>query len=258
MLEYIDSHAHYDDAAFDDDRYETIERVHAGGVMRIINIGCTEESSLASLGFAERYEYVYAAVGMHPENVDDVKEGYIDRLKKMCANEKTVAVGEIGLDYHYEGFDREKQQRIFSEQLELAEELGLPVIVHSRDAAMDTLDILKKYRPKGVMHCFSGSPETAEEVLRLGMYLGFTGAVTFRNAKRAAKVLEMVPADRLLLETDCPYMAPEPHRGKRCDSSLIVHTIARIAEIKGMTAEEVASAATENTYRLFERMKQHP
>ena len=254
MLEYIDSHAHYDDKAFDADRDELLIRLHSGSVRKILNIGCTEESSFASVRLAEKYDFIYAAVGIHPEYAGTQSEHYLDDLRALCGHKKTAAVGEIGLDYHFEGYDREVQKEIFEEQLILAKEFDLPVVVHSRDASKDTLDILKKFRPKGVVHCFSGSAETAREVLKLGMYLGFTGGITFRNVRRAAECIKEVPRDRFLLETDAPYMAPEPFRGQRSDSSMIVHTIAKIAELKGMSPEETAAAASENTLRLFEKM----
>ena len=254
MYGYIDSHAHYDDKAFDADRDELLTRLHGGSVRKIINIGCSEESSYDSVRLADKYDFIYAAVGIHPENAGKQSANYLEELRSLCAHKKTVAVGEIGLDYHYEGFDRSVQKELFEEQIVLAKEFDLPVIVHSRDAAEDTLIILKKFRPKGVVHCFSGSPETAREILKLGMYLGFTGAVTCKNAKKAAECIKEVPLDRFLLETDAPYMAPEPFRGKRSDSGMIVHTINRIAELKEISPEETAAAASENTERLFGKM----
>ena len=251
MLRYIDTHAHYDDEAFDADRDILLPRLHEENLDRIINIGCSVKSCLTSVSLAEKYDFIYAAVGIHPEHDGTQPEDYTDILRRLCGNRKVIAIGEIGLDYHYEGYRREEQIKLFEEQLTLAAELELPVIVHSRDAVKDTVDILKKHRPEGVVHCFSGSAETAREILGIGMYLGFTGAVTFKNAKRAAKVIEEVPADRFLLETDCPYMAPEPFRGKRCDSSMIQYTIRRIAELKGSSPEDIAAAADENAIRLF-------
>ena len=255
MLEYIDSHAHYYSEEFDADRDELLKSIHEGGVKRIINIGCSAESSRQSVGLAEKYDFIYAAVGIHPEEANTVKPEDIDTIKQLCGHEKTVAVGEIGLDYHYEGYDREKQIALFELQLEMAKELDLPVIIHSRDAVEDTMNVLKKHRPKGVVHCYTGSAETAKEILKLGMYLGFTGVLTFKNARKAVETVRVAPMDRLLLETDCPYMAPEPFRGKRSDSSMIVKVIDKMAEIKGISPEEAAAAATENTYRLFNRLR---
>ena len=202
---------------------------------------------------AQKYDYIYASVGVHPESVDETPADYIGTLRELIASEpKIKAVGEIGLDYHYEGYDREKQIRFFREQLELAKELDMPVIVHSRNAAEDTVEILKEYRPKGVVHCFSGSAETAREILKTGMYIGFTGVLTFKNAKKALKALEAVPMDRLLMETDCPYMAPEPFRGSRCDSSMIAYTAAKAAEIKGIPVEELLEITCRNGMKMYD------
>ena len=247
----FDSHAHYDDERYDGEREQVIENLFDSGVCGIINIGCTLERSQKSVDFADKYENFYAAVGIHPEDVEDLPADYLDTLRKWTENEKVVAIGEIGLDYHYEGYNREKQIEVFKEQLELAKELDMPVIIHSRDATEDCMAILKEYKPKGVMHCFSGSAETAKEVLSLGMSISFTGVLTFKNARRALEALEVVPMDRLLLETDCPYMAPEPHRGERCDSSMIPFIAEKIAEIKGLDAQTVLNTCTENTKKLF-------
>lgn len=256
MLEYIDSHAHYDSEQFDPDRDELLNRVHNSGVSRIVNMGCNLERSRLSVEYADKYPFVFAAVGIHPEDVVGTPSDYLEYLKKWAKNPKTVAIGEIGLDYHYEGFDPALQKRIFEEQLDLAAELSLPVVIHSRDAAEDTMSILRRRGTvNGVMHCFSGSAETAKQVLALGMNISFTGVLTFKNARRSIEALEAVPMDRLMLETDCPYMSPEPNRGKRCDSSMIVHIIQKIAEVKGVSPELVAKQTTENTIKLFKRMK---
>lgn len=256
MLTYIDSHAHYDAEQFDPDRDELLEALHKGGVRNIVNIGCTLERSQFSIDLAEKFPFIYAAVGIHPEDAADTPSDYLEKIRKMAENEKVVAVGEIGLDYHFEGFDRELQMRFFEEQLDLAEEKNLPVVIHSRDATEDTMRILgKRGKIYGVMHCFSGSAETAKQVLALGMNISFTGVLTFKNARKAVEALEVVPLDRLMLETDCPYMAPEPNRGKRCDSGMIVNVIEKIAELKGVTPELVAEKTMENTLKLFSRMK---
>lgn len=256
MLEFIDSHAHYDDAQFDPDRDELLNRIHEGGVLKIVNMGCNMERSRLSAEYAEKYPFMYAAVGIHPEDVEGTPADYLETLKNWAALPKTVAIGEIGLDYHYEGYDPDLQKRIFEEQLDLAQELSLPVVIHSRDATEDCMNILRKRgKVNGVMHCFSGSAETAKQVLALGMNISFTGVLTFKNARKAIEALEVVPLERLMLETDCPYMAPEPNRGKRCDSSMIVHIIQKIAEVKGVTPELVAKQTTENTLSLFNRMK---
>lgn len=248
-MKIFDSHAHYDDKAFDSDRYELLDALFGDNVEKIINVGCSVKSSYTSAALAERYENIYASAGLHPDAALEVDR--LDEIKKLCEHKKVVAVGEIGLDYHYEDPVREVQKTAFEEQLKLASELHMPVIIHSRDAWEDTLSLLKKYAPKGVMHCFSGSAETAEAVLKMGMYIGFTGAVTFKNAKKARKALEAVPLDRLLVETDCPYMAPEPLRGQRSHSGMIKHTLEVMAEVKGVTVEEIAKATSENASRLF-------
>lgn len=256
MLEYIDSHAHYDDEAFDGDREALLETLHNSGVRNIVNIGCTLERSQYSVDFADKYPFMYAAVGIHPDDAIDTPDGYIEKLEYWTANPKVVAIGEIGLDYHTEGYDRNLQIRFFNEQLDLAEKAGLPVVIHSRDATGDTMDILRaRGKVRGVMHCFSGSAETAEQVLALGMNISFTGVLTFKNARRALEALEVVPLDRLMLETDCPYMAPEPNRGKRCDSSMIKYVIEKIADVKGVTPELVAAETMKNTLALFDRIK---
>lgn len=255
MLEYIDSHAHYDDKQFDEDRDQLLERIHGAGVRSIVNMGCNMERSRLSVEYAEKYPFVYAAVGIHPEDVEGTPADYLDSLRKWAELPKTVAIGEIGLDYHYEGYDSGLQKKIFKEQLDLAEELSLPVVIHSRDATEDTMSILRERgKVNGVMHCFSGSAETAKQVLALGMNISFTGVLTFKNARRAIEALEAVPLDRLMLETDCPYMAPEPNRGKRCDSSMILYIIQKIAEVKGVSPELVAKQTTENTMRLFHKL----
>ena len=247
----FDSHAHYDDERYDGEREQVIENLFDNGVCGIINIGCTLERSQKSVDFADKYEKFYAAVGIHPEDVENLPSDYLETLRKWTENKKVVAIGEIGLDYHYEGYNREKQIEVFREQLELAKTLDMPVIIHSRDATEDCMAILKEYKPKGVMHCFSGSAQTAKEVLALGMSLSFTGVLTFKNARRALEALEVVPMDRLLLETDCPYMAPEPFRGKRCDSGMIPYIAEKIAEVKGLDAQSVLDICTENTKKLF-------
>lgn len=254
-MEYIfDSHAHYDDEAFDEDRFKLIESLKEKGVCGVINCGCTSESTETALALSEKFDFVYFASGIHPENIPSPEEDekVFDKIKELAKHKKCVAIGEIGLDYHYEdGAPRERQIEWFEKQLILANELSLPVIVHDRDSHADILELLKKHRPKGVVHCFSGSLEMAQEVLKLGMYIGIGGAVTFKNAKKPVRVAEGIPIDRLLLETDCPYMAPVPFRGKRCDSSLIAFTAEKIAEIRGITTDEVLKAGKINASALF-------
>ena len=218
----FDSHAHYDDERFDADRDELLESIHREGVEYIMTIGADLPTSYAARELAERYDFVYFAAGIHPEQAGDAPENYLEELKALAAHPKCRAIGEIGLDYYWaENPPKERQMELFRQQVLLAKELGLPVIIHDREAHADTLALLRELHPAGVLHCFSGSVEMAKEVAALGMYLGFTGAITFKNARKAPQAAAAVPADRLLIETDCPYMAPEPYRGKRCDSSML-------------------------------------
>ncbi len=243
----FDTHSHYADSAFDGDRDELLAALPDKGVRFAALAGSSMQDSAENVALAQKYGYIYAAVGVHPESVDETPSDYREKLTELVkSSEKVRAIGEIGLDYHYENYDRDKQILFFRQQLELARELSLPVIVHSRNASEDTLDILKEYRPAGVVHCFSGSAEVAREVIKLGMYIGFTGVLTFKNAKKALRALEAVPLDRLLLETDCPYMAPEPLRGRRCDSSMICYTAEKAAQIKGVSTQELLDITCRN------------
>lgn len=252
MNNIFDTHAHYADRAFDEDRYELLEKLPEMGVKYIMLASSSVEDTAENAAIAQKYGYIYAASGVHPESVDENPENYLDIVRETAlSSPKIKAIGEIGLDYHYDGYSREKQLKLFEEQLILAKELDLPVIVHSRDACEDTLNMLKKHRPRGVVHCFSGSAETAKEIIKLGMYIGFTGVLTFKNAKKALKALEEVPLDKLLLETDCPYMAPVPFRGKRCNSSMIAYTAAAAAEIKGIDTQEIIDITCENGKRFY-------
>lgn len=249
-----DTHAHYDDKAFDCDRYELLDRLFESSVENIVTIGCSLESSAEALKIAERYGRMYAAVGIHPDDAASLPPDYLDKLKKLCENPKTVAIGEIGLDFHREDCgdcDKKRQLVCFREQLELAKEVGLPVVIHSRDATKETLDVLTEYRPRGVMHCFSGSAETARELLKLDMMISFTGVLTFKNAKKAVEAFRGIPPDRVMLETDCPYMAPVPHRGKRCDSSMVRDTAVKAAEIRGIPTDELITQCNKNAVDFF-------
>ena len=243
----FDTHSHYADSAFDGDRDELLAALPDKGVRFAALAGSSMQDSAENVALAQKYGYIYAAVGVHPESVDETPSDYREKLTELVkSSEKVRAIGEIGLDYHYENYDMDKQILFFRQQLELASELSLPVIVHSRNASEDTLDILKEYRPAGVVHCFSGSAEVAKEIIKLGMYIGFTGVLTFKNAKKALRALEAVPLDRLLLETDCPYMAPEPLRGRRCDSSMICYTAEKAAQIKGVSTQELLDITCRN------------
>ncbi len=247
----FDTHAHYDDSRFDEDRDELISSLTKKGVSNIINCGCDLKSSLTSTALTEKFDYVYAAVGVHPHEAEEATEEDLDEIKKLYKNKKIVAVGEIGLDYHYDFSPRERQLEVFEKQLVLANELELPVIVHDREAHEDTMRLLKKYKPQGVVHCFSGSTEMAKEIIRLGMYIGLGGAVTFKNAKKPVEVAEYLPTDRLLLETDAPYMTPVPFRGQRCDSSHIAYTAEKISVIKKLDAQELIDICNTNAKKLF-------
>ncbi|MBM6921897.1 TatD family hydrolase [Phocea massiliensis] len=247
----FDSHAHYDDERFRDDLPDVISHLTQNGVCAVLNVGCDEQSSLSTVSLAKQIPWFYAAVGIHPHAADELSEHWMDTLMPLFSEEKVVALGEIGLDYHWDTPDRESQRTLFEAQLQLAQQVNLPVIIHSRDACADTMELLHKYNPCGVVHCFSGSAETAKEVVNMGMYVGFTGVVTFPNARKTLEAVRAVPMERLLLETDCPYMAPVPFRGKRTTSDMIQYTAQAIAEQKGLSAQEVIDIARENTCRLF-------
>ncbi|WP_142413318.1 TatD family hydrolase [Hathewaya massiliensis] len=245
----FDSHAHYDDESFNEDRYELLEKLNKEkGIVGILNCGSSIEGARASLELANKYDFIYAAVGVHPEYAHMVDEKVLQEIKKMAKNSRAKAIGEIGLDYYWEeNPPREVQIEAFKKQMELARELKLPVIIHDREAHKDTLDIIKMYKEvTGVVHCFSGSVEFAKECLKEGYYIGFTGVVTFKNAKKILEVLKEVPLDRILVETDCPYMAPVPYRGERNRSDYIQYVIEKIAEVKELTTEEVEKITIKN------------
>ena len=247
----FDTHAHYDDECFDEDRFELLNEMLASNVSGIINCGCTVESSKTSMAFAEKYPQIYAAVGIHPQNAAEESADALDKIEQLAKHERVVAIGEIGLDYHYDYTPKDMQIEYFEKQILLAKKLDLPVIVHDREAHQDCVEMLLKHKPGGVMHCFSGSVETAKQLTDIGFYIGLGGSVTFKNAKKPAEVAASIDLSRLLLETDCPYMTPVPFRGRRNNSSLIIHTAEKIAELRGITAQEVIDTARENTYRLF-------
>ena len=249
---YFDSHAHLDDRRFDEDREQIFAELPVQGVGLIMNIGCDLNSSLKSVALAHKYPFVYAAVGSHPDDAAQVDEARLALYRQLCADEKAKAIGEIGLDYHYEDPSREVQLPAFRAQLELARELKLPVIVHEREAHADGMELIRQFPElTGVFHCYSGSLEQAKELVKRGWYIGFTGVITFKNARKAVEVAEWLPMDRILIETDCPYMAPEPHRGRRNDSRLVPLVAAKLAEIKGVSLEEMGEITTENARRLF-------
>ena len=248
----FETHAHYDDEAFDSDRETLIGKLPEQGISPVVNVGASLDSCKRTLELVERYPFFYGAIGVHPSETRELTEENFPLLREWCRQERIVAVGEIGLDYYWaENPPKERQQELFRQQVLLAKELGLPVIIHDREAHADILEVLRELRPQGVLHCFSGSAEMAREAAALGMYMGFTGAVTFKNARKAPQAAAAVPDDRLLIETDCPYMAPEPYRGKRCDSSMLPRVAERLAEIRGCTAEEIVEMTCRNAKRLF-------
>lgn len=254
-MSIFDTHAHYYDEAFDADRDKLLSGLPAKGVELIVCPGCDAESSQACIDLAAKYDYIYAAAGFHPENLSGVTLSDVDRIRTLCAAPKVVAVGEIGLDYYWV---KDKEERAFSRemfdaQLSLSEELGLPAIVHDRDAHRDSLDIVRAHpNARGVFHCYAGSLEDARVLVDLGWMLSFTGNITFHNARRAPEILKWLPLEHLMLETDAPYMAPEPFRGTRCDSSLIPYMAARVAECKeNISAEDVLHITCENGKKFF-------
>ena len=248
----FDTHAHMNDPAFDADREEMILGLKARGTEYVMNVGCCLESSRDCIALAEKYPFVYASVGSHPDSADEVNEEVIEAYRQMARHPKVPAIGEIGLDYYYETIPREVQQKAFRMQLELARELKMPVIIHERDAHDDAMRIVKEFKDvTGVFHCYSGSAEMARQLVNLGWYIGFTGVLTFKNARKAVETAERIPLDRIVLETDCPFMAPVPFRGKRCDPGYLYLMAERLAEIRGISVEEVHAATMENAKRLY-------
>ena len=248
----FDSHAHYDDAQFDNDRETLLSSFTGEGICGCVTCATNTQNAKSVIELAEKHPFMYAALGLHPLDIEDEgNESYIDFFRSLASHKKVVAIGEIGLDYHYECAPKEQQIEVLEKQIILAKELDLPVIVHDRESHEDILNILKKHKPKGVVHCFSGSVEMMKEVVKLGMYIGLGGAVTFKNAKKPVEVAREVPADRLLIETDAPYMTPVPFRGKRNDSTLIPFTAEKIAEVRNTAAQEILDLTAENARKLF-------
>lgn len=256
-MKLIDSHAHLNNEAFDEDRKELFDRIKEN-MDFVVNIGYDLESSEISVEYANKYDFIYATIGFHPDEIGGYNEVAEKKLEELAKNKKVVAIGEIGLDYHWMTFPKEKQQEIFRRQLELAKKLNKPVVIHSREAMEDTLKILREYPEiKGIFHCYPGSVESAKEVIDR-FYLGIGGVLTFKNAKKLVEVVENIPLDRLILETDCPYMAPTPFRGKRNEPMYVEYVAKKIAEIKNISYEEVVKTTNENTkkaYRLDEELK---
>ncbi len=251
----FDSHAHFNSSRYDDDRDDLLQSLFKDGVVGIIDCTAEPEDFALSSELSERYDGLYSAYGLHPEalrdhTLSDLLRVVEEELPRRLKTKKTVALGECGLDYYYD-IDRKEQKQLFEAQLKLAQALDMPVLLHNRDAHGDMLEMLKKYPIKGVMHCFSGSVEYMREIVRLGLYIGIGGIVTFSNAKTVKEVAREVPVERLLLETDCPYLAPVPHRGKRCDSGMIGHTAAEIAALRGISTDELLQQVLINTKELF-------
>ncbi|MCM1268929.1 MAG: TatD family hydrolase [Bacteroidales bacterium] len=250
----FESHAHYDDEAFDEDREALLSSLAAQGIGTVVNIGASLAGSRASVKLAEQYPFIYAAVGVHPGEVEELNEETFAELRALCAHEKTVAVGEIGLDYHYPEPEADLQKKWFERQLMLARKIGLPVVIHSREAAKDTLDILQTLRAGGiggVVHCFSYTKETAREYLNMDFYFGIGGVITFPNAKKLKEAVAYIPMEKILLETDSPYLAPQQHRGERNSSLNLSYVAEEIAAIKGISRAEVERITEENARRLF-------
>ncbi|SHE57077.1 MULTISPECIES: TatD family hydrolase [Caloramator] len=245
----FDTHAHYDDEAFNEDREEVIDKIKKAGVGLVLNCGASIEGCFNTVELAQKYDFFYGAVGLHPHEAE--KKNDLNVIGDLLSKNKIVAVGEIGLDYYYP-HDREKQKRLFMEQMDLARQLNKPVVIHDRDAHEDTLKIIKEFKGvTGVLHCYSGSYEFAKEVVKLGYFLGFTGVVTFKNAKKTVEVVQNIPLEYILVETDCPYMAPEPNRGKRNDSSYLIYVIDKISKIKELDYKKVEETTYKNGLRAF-------
>jgi len=250
---YFDTHAHYDDAAFDRDRDALLAGLPARGVELVVNPGCNLESSRKAVEYARRFPHVYAAVGFHPSDAAGFGPEELEALRELAKSPKVVAIGEVGLDYYWEDYPpRQVQQQVLSAQFELARATGLPIIFHDREAHADSLAMVRRYPDvRGVFHCYSGSLEDAKELVKLGWMLSFTGSITFKNARRAPEVIRWLPLERIMIETDSPYLAPAPRRGERNDSGNVSLVAAKIAELKGLTAEEVARATRDNGMHFF-------
>jgi TatD DNase family protein len=257
MIDIFDTHAHYDDEAFDEDREQLLADLPRQGIGRVVNIGASIASCKRTLELMDKYDYIYGALGVHPCDTENLTEADMDWLKEKCSHEKCLAVGEIGLDYYWDEPDREIQKKWFVRQLQLAREVQLPVIIHSRDAAKETIDIMTAERAGeigGVVHCYSYTKESARTFLDMGFYFGIGGVITFKNAKKLKEAVEYIPMDRIVLETDCPYLSPEPNRGKRNSSLNLAYVAEAIAGLKGISQEEVRRITWENGCRMYRRM----
>lgn len=251
---FIDSHSHLDDERFNEDRDILIKSLKENKIDLAINVGADLQTSINSVKLADQYDNIYATIGVHPHSASEVTEETLNQFREMAKNDKVVAIGEIGLDFYYDNSPRDLQRKWFKEQLILAKELKLPVVIHSRDATKETFDIIKEAQDgtlRGVLHCFSGSVEVAIEYIKLGFYISIGGPVTFKNARVVREVAQAVPLDKLLIETDCPYLTPEPYRGKRNEPKLVSYVAEKIAEIKNISVQELAKTTSKNTKALF-------
>jgi TatD DNase family protein len=250
----FDTHAHYDDEKFDEDRDSLLKELHQNGISYILNASASLESLDTSLELSQKYDFIYAALGIHPHAADKMNEDILDKIRVLSKNKRVVAIGEIGLDYYYDNSPRDIQRYWFERQIELAKELCLPIIIHDRDAHEDTINIIKKTDVKqvgGIFHCFTGSAEMAIDMLKHNLYIAIGGPVTFKNARKTIEVVKAIPLDKLVVETDCPYLAPEPYRGKRNNSGYLIQILQKIAEIKGISEAEVAEATHANAKKVF-------
>lgn len=253
-MEFFDSHAHYNDEKFQEDRDELIKKVYSERITKIINAGYSLESSKNAIEIANNYEFMHAIVGISPNDIDNFKEEDLQEIEELAKNKKVVAIGEIGLDYYWNTDNKNLQKQVFISQIEIANKLNLPIVIHTREAIYDTLDILKnnKCNKKGVFHCCPLNADLAREGLKLGFYISFAGPITFKNSKNANEIIKMVPLDRMLIETDSPYLSPEPLRGKRNDSRNVKYMAQKIADVKEISIEEVAKATYNNAKNIFE------
>lgn len=253
-MELFDSHAHYNDEKFQEDREKVLSQIYKSGVTKIVNAGYNLESSIQAIEIANKHEFIYATVGISPNDIEDYKEEHLKEIAKLAQNKKVVAIGEIGLDYYWNKENKDLQKEVFISQIEIANKLNLPIVIHTREAIYDTLEILKNNscNKKGVFHCCPFNVDLVREGLKLGFYISFAGPTTFKNSKNASEIINMVPLDKMLIETDSPYLSPEPLRGKRNDSRNVIYIAQKIAEIKQISIEEIARATYENAKRIFE------
>lgn len=253
-MELFDSHAHYNDEKFAEDREELLKEIYNSGITELVNAGYSLESSKSAIEIAKTHNFIYSTVGISPNDIDDYKKEYLEEIKKLAKNEKVVAIGEIGLDYYWNKENKDLQKEVFVSQIKIANELNLPIVIHTREAIYDTLEILKNNNcsKKGIFHCCPFNVDLVREGLKLGFYISFAGPTTFKNSKNAAEIIKMVPLDKMLIETDSPYLSPEPLRGKRNDSRNVKYIAQKIADVKEISLEEVAKITYENAKKIFE------